>query len=303
VAKRLVMHIGMPKCGSTSIQAMLAAEIDVLNEANIIVPKSLNFENSWRLSAAILQQNELKYFTNVMKVFSLNECDNIKIELTQTLKQLKTAVAQHLDYTIVISSEYLYSKCLTPKSVFKLKELLGGWFDVIEIVFVTKHPISLIKSMYAQYVQGPAMGSITFEDYVQQNLNHSMYDYLQQLKIWQKEFSDANMIVIDINKLDSTSTLIELFMQILTRSKENDIGVLNHSTNKSLDYNNLKLLAKFNHFKYNNKLLSRFEFNHFVIKVIRNIVRYLPLRGNFPKINNIEQLENSYRNFLEKYQR
>jgi hypothetical protein len=63
------------------------------------------------------------------------------------------------------------------------------------------------------------MGSVTFEDYVQQNLNNSMYDYLQQLEIWKKEFSDANIIVIDLKKLDSSTTLIELFMQILTRSK------------------------------------------------------------------------------------
>jgi hypothetical protein len=109
--------------------------------------------------------------------------------------------------------------------------------------------------------------------------------------------------VIDLNKLDSSTTLIELFMQIPPSSKETNIGVLNHSTNKSLDYNNPKLLAKFNHFKHNNKLLSRFEFNHFVIKVNRNIVRHLHLRGNFSKINNIEQLKNSYRNFLETYQR
>lgn len=300
MSSRLVLHIGMPKCGSTSIQQFLLLESHALVENDVFVPKELNFDRSWRLSAASLNGKNVEYFSNILKVFSLSEFDNVKEKLKSDLQNIKLKLNDKNDYTLVVSSEYLYSKCIDACSVRALHDLFGDWFNEIEIVFVVKEPMVIIKSMYAQYIQGPSMGSISFEEYLENNVTSPIYDYSNQIELWTSVFKNSTLKVINLESLPLGESLIKVFANlILTR----DNFLSNYEipfSNKSLGYENLLLLSKFNSFKKNTKILRPLSFNNAFVRIIRGVIRHLPLGKEFPLREN-RQLKTNYQTFLEIY--
>jgi hypothetical protein len=301
MTRRLVLHIGMPKCGSTSIQNTLLINRNELVKNCIYVPEFINFDNHWLLCAATKQDCDLSYFTNILKVFKCEEFHGIKRGLLEKLEGLKDKIeADSSSHTIVISSEFFYGKCQSLESIIKVREYLSGLFDEVCIIFVTKHPTLVLRSMYAQFVQGPNMGCIGFEEYVSVNNKKDFYNYDRQLSKWKTAFPEATVHVINLENLDKPRDLIIKFMGLVPQEKSLEIDLKQSTSNKSFNFNNLLLLSKFNKVKHSIAILKKIDFNNIFIKTIRNCIRLMPLGGRYPKYDDSE-IDRAYGEFKEKY--
>lgn len=296
--KRLVLHIGMPKCGSTSIQNSINNNNELLLSHGILIPEKLNFNKSWVISAACAGEKGQHYFTNTLRVIAENNFDLLNVELDNIMIENQTIMKQEGCHTMIVSSEYLYGICKTSEEISKIYRYLNPYFKKIDIIFVCREPEYVLNSNYAQFIQGPAMGMLTFDAYINLNREDVLYDYKLQLAKWEEVFQDASVNIIDLSSLKNNQSLIIDFFKHLNFDQVNQLNLNQKQSNKSYGYGNLKLLATINSWLFKSKLKP--NFNSLPMKIIRNIVRLVPMQKKFPKTRDVFR-KDMYNDFLNKF--
>lgn len=158
--KRLILHVGPHKTGTTSLQHHLATQRQALRQQGFVVPPILSLDNTpnnWYLVYVACCDNErlAKYHNSVRGGHQPADCAKLRERFTQTLdKELHSARQQEPlgEQQAIFSSEEV--AFLRSDDWDHLYKLFLTHAERIELVYYLRAPIDRLRSDLQQGVKG-----------------------------------------------------------------------------------------------------------------------------------------------------
>ena len=145
MTKRLILHIGRSKTGTTSFQETLRDNRELLAVNGIKIPAFFKSSNHGALALAFSNQPG-----RIGKSYAVeNERDRLNLQ-----QELAASLSNDItDGTWVMTSEHLGSKLKTDEEINHLYSFLIRFFDDIHIVALVRRPDDLAASAYAESIK------------------------------------------------------------------------------------------------------------------------------------------------------
>ncbi|PSL00391.1 hypothetical protein CLV30_11651 [Haloactinopolyspora alba] len=144
---KIVLHIGMPKAGSTALQEGLRSLRDPLAEAGVLYPKSPVIRNKQALLVSGLTSHgrlprHLRHKYN-------DDSEKIEQDAQTWLQQLRERITNSSLDTVVLSDESLF-RINSESALTTLAERLRPLADTIDVVVYVRQPSDYYLSMAQQ---------------------------------------------------------------------------------------------------------------------------------------------------------
>jgi hypothetical protein len=276
--KRIVIHIGAEKTGSTTIQNFLFLNRYILKDAGIYFAQSPGKKNHSMIPKLLTSA-----VNNVEqgKVNDFREKKIIEIK-TKILKEIYSeAVGCH---TLIISSEHFHSKIKTQQEISRLKEILPD-SDKVEILFYIRRQDRVCLSLYSTKVGAGSTKDFKFPS-VNRNRLPYRYDYNAAYELWSNSFGVGSVKVnIFDNIVQHKNGLLKHLCAYLGINEDSHT-ITGEVENRSLDVNGLYLMKMVNRMG-----IGRTEF----IKIRRIIL------SNFTQGEKFRPLKDEAVNFQQKF--
>lgn len=190
MGKKLVLHIGTGKAGSTSIQRFLK----LLNQRTTGVDtiEAFGFPDAMKLVMSCRSPRARAYFVDRKKLVSVSEYDTI---CNTVFDEAASEINRRTSDVYVASSEHFYS-LLGKEHISLLKERLDPLFQSIKIIVYLRDQRSFIRSLWAQSVNGVTRSTTSFEDFIESiDSQRHFWDYSVFLREWRQVFGVQSMNV------------------------------------------------------------------------------------------------------------
>ena len=240
--EKIIIHIGMPKTGSTTIQEYLKENKEQLYEKGYFIPSFYGSGvNSWPLTFNFMNEN--KFQKKCKRLDHLN----LSIKLTQDNlkvfyeKQFSDYKDNHSGKILLTSSEDYFGELKSFNEVSKFKYFLSKFFNQVEIILYIRNPLSKAISCLSEDVK---KGKIRNQIFKGENM--SIYSYKRLILNWLECFPKANFKLA----LFQTEDLIcnDLISDFLVK-----IGLFSSYSpfkkkvkNKSLNFKSILILSEIN---------------------------------------------------------
>ena len=240
---KLILHVGMPKTGSSYIQG-------VLNKNHKVIEQNGNI----RILGGIKPHLLACYLIDDSRLVTRTDINELKNQYTNDIEELLKTQSANAE-TVVISSEY-FILC----GINKLKEYFKSIFESIEVVISVRRQDKLIASGFNQDVK--ALGRTSNLTWDKTSSQHM--DYWEYCEKWSAESIDVKVIDYDYVKKEKEGLLIS-FLNILhidyKAIKNKLVSPDNNSSNYSLSHSEvlLKLAMNRNGIKQETGLLEEFR--------------------------------------------
>jgi hypothetical protein len=194
--RRFILHIGMPKTGTTTIQALLASMHDELLAAGVLYPRAGRPE-------AEPGQHLLSWSLTGRHGSADARC------WPEMLEEVRSRDPQ----TVILSSEDL-SFCEAEQI-----RTIGGYLDgaQVDIVIYFRNPLSFLISAYKQNVKGGKC-DVPFREFVEERVFRC--DYGRILAPWVETFGREHVLVRSYDKVAKSPGIEEDIMGIIGLSPE-----------------------------------------------------------------------------------
>ena len=240
--EKIIIHIGMPKTGSTTIQEYLKENKEELYDKGYFIPSFYGSGvNSWPLTFNFMNEN--KFQKKCKRLDHLN----LSIKLTQDNlkvfyeKQFSDYKDNHSGKILLTSSEDYFGELKSFNEVSKFKYFLSKFFNQVEIILYIRNPLSKAISCLSEDVK---KGKVRNEIFKGNNM--SIYSYKNLILNWLECFPKANFKLA----LFQTEDLIcnDLISDFLVK-----IGLFSSYSpfkkkvkNKSLNFKSILILSEIN---------------------------------------------------------
>lgn len=206
--KKLFIHIGYHKTGTSAIQNLLSNSIAALGKNNILVPLT-----GYDFKTHAILANSLKVQSNLFDTTSL-------------YKRLVKEINESSAPKAVISSECFLEGDLTSQLY---KNLDGGNFDLNFIIYLRKHD-SWINSLYGELIKDNIRRCI-LPPFQVREMRAPYVNYLQIIKRWHRAFPTSNIIIRPYEKEQMPRGLFVDFLSTLGVTNYDDF-YFNESTSR-----------------------------------------------------------------------
>ena len=205
---KLILHIGTPKTGTTSMQRWLARNRAALSDQGIRYARAPGAENHRRLMAYARDTDKPD---ESFGRFGITSDDSHAAFRSQLQQALADEVAAHPGMRcFVMSNEHIFSKIDRRHMAERLHGLLAPLFDQIEVWLHLRPQVDLLMSNASQLIR---MGRhVTSADLSRPAIapDNRFYNYGRFLDEWEPVFGAANIRLIPFRRRpDITRTLIE----------------------------------------------------------------------------------------------
>lgn len=243
--KKVYIHIGTPKTGSTYIQRYFANHREKLLDSGVLYPESLErfpgmrVGNHARLSAACSHLKKSKHLA--MKFGVKNEADQNcfyqKVKL-----ELENEINNHEINEIFCSNEHLTVQMFDNEGMIKLKNLFSSFSSDIKILVYLRRQDLVTVSSYVQKLKSGYTKELNLSE-----LPNEWKDYYKLIKSWESVFGENNVIP----RIFSQETMINGdIIEDLVNSLQFDNSFVSYErgerVNESLDQTQCNLLLSFN---------------------------------------------------------
>lgn len=190
--KRLVLHIGSPKTGTTSLQSWLYANRTTLDQAGVYLPLSIGQPSNRCLAAAFDPSEDLS--GDIMQSFldshSLRSAAYKEIQRV-ILSELESEISAVQHDVVVITSEHLHQLVCSDVSVGQLHKFLLQFFDNIQVICWFREQYAMCRSRYFTALK---MGQVrTFDDFLGScTQGQHPYDHWRSARMWSSIFGFEN---------------------------------------------------------------------------------------------------------------
>jgi hypothetical protein len=185
---KLIIHIGTEKTGSTSLQRWLTLNGKELVNYGVWYSSALgNQDNRLIAVYAVDTESEDDGFVQA-KIYSKSDHEafreRIKLEFS---KEVEDAIS-HNCHTFIISSEHLHSRLTSSYMVGRVKELVSGFFDEIEVLCYLRPQAHLLQSRLSVGIRNFTFGQHEFETYFEEHY----YNYDKLFNRWLEHFKNLS---------------------------------------------------------------------------------------------------------------
>ena len=235
-----VLHIGVEKTGSTSIQTSLSKSRPRLLACGVLYPEALGEKNQVKAYAYASE-------TGVDELKSQWGLDN-PTSIAQFRSRLREQLAQEITLkkpkTICVSNEHCSSRLLLNSEIERLRALLEAHCSSIKIVIYLRRQGDALRSAYSTYVK--TGGTAVFGPPGPEEINNK-YNYDVILDRWASVFGEHNMDVriLDRETLVDGDVVTDFFTKLGVGANEVN---LEKDLNRSLGWVGSEFLRKFNAF-------------------------------------------------------
>ncbi|MGY5584085.1 DUF4422 domain-containing protein [Vibrio cincinnatiensis] len=234
--KSIIVHIGMHKTASSSIQKILSIETNLLNNSKIVFPVSgrINNEMHHALAYDIIESFNTSYKFFYGSNAKGKSWDNLYSELGNDNRD------------VVLSSEEFY-RILTICGIdglTKLKDKLLKLSNNLKIIVYLRKQDDFFNSAYNQCIK---FDNIIFTPAeLGSKLKINELDYYQQLSAWAHVFGKENLIVRSFDKnLLYKNDIIHDFFKIINIPLNSDVNI-DYNENVSLPLSFLEIRRQIN---------------------------------------------------------
>ena len=179
--RKLFLHIGLPKTGTTYLQCQIQNNREQLRSNGIYVPKTgLLVGEGHNLLALALQPERWHQFSN---------------EISASLPSMWHDLLEEIDncgcQTILVTSEVFSWELKTPEQIKSVRDYLIN-YDV-RIVFCERNPYDFISSMYGHLIR-TGRGPYPLDSFLLEF--PYFWSTAFQRKRWSNFFGDNNFILL-----------------------------------------------------------------------------------------------------------
>lgn len=147
---KIILHIGSPKTGTTSIQKHLNINSDLYFKKGYFIPEIYGAGvNSWPLTFPFMNDERFEIMKSRLR--HLNYSDQItKYELKNKYQEQFLYWKEHYKgMTLLTSSEDYFSNLRTKNEIKEFSEFINKFFDEIKIILYIREPLSRAISEYS----------------------------------------------------------------------------------------------------------------------------------------------------------
>ena len=190
ISKKLTLHIGTGKAGSTSIQNSLSFLKD--SSIGVLPIQAFGLPNAKFLAMSCRSAAAHRYFVKSHKIMTEDDFENnAKMIWVKAQSEMDLSGVSHF----VASSEFIVSM-IRGDDIKELRQRLEEIFDQIEIIVYLRDQRTFLRSLWAQSVKGPSKSGVSFRDFLSHiDARRYMWDYSIFLKDWLHVFGEANLKV------------------------------------------------------------------------------------------------------------
>ncbi len=191
---KVYLHIGSPKTGTTTLQAFLNNNRNLLLEDGVFYPTSTGATNDFSLVVSAydrFRNDGLSHFLNV-------HCDEdlflLREKITSNLRgELETLDTKKVK-SIVFSSEYFHLNLTSQEEVQRVKEILhsAGLHDIYVVVYLRKQ-VDLASSFYSTSVKAGEIASSPQRPMIDGRYSH-LCNHLKTLSRYSSVFGKSKII-------------------------------------------------------------------------------------------------------------
>ena len=189
MSRELILHIGITKTGSTSLQRVLSRARPALADQGISYPRSPGFTQHQMLAYAFADERAWRKWRNNPVWGGLQPRARIEQflqEFDAELRALPPAIGR-----VILSTEYLYIRLQAADEVQRLHDLLRQYFSTMRVVVYLRRQDSHLTSLYTEILRSgtafaPPGGPL------RANPGHDM-DYAALLRRWSDACGQSNI--------------------------------------------------------------------------------------------------------------
>jgi hypothetical protein len=182
MSKKIILHIGCEKTGTTSIQNTLFLNKQMLSERDsVLYPQSLGGKNHWKI--AVYACDEDKNLTRFLKKGEALEVFREKLEL-EFMREVESSDAK----TVIISNEWLHPRVKQQSEFERLKRLLLKVTDDIQVIMYIRRQDKMAMSLYSTALKAGNYKRFTFPNVNNEDMLPYYYDFLRIYHQWTQFF-------------------------------------------------------------------------------------------------------------------
>ncbi|MEP2651767.1 MAG: hypothetical protein ABJH06_07200 [Paraglaciecola sp.] len=227
---RLILHPGMPKCASSSVQTSLISNREVLRKKNVFV---LGADLRIRIETSKDKPHGIPY--SIIK-----KCVSGEVSLTRELQQCCKEIKKDFNvssFDLVLSSELL--GFIGRKDGWQLHEELASIFNDTLVVIIVRNPW---QHIFSNWRQGVYRQGLTFKDFSNQKLSTFQNDadyWGSKLSLFELLYDEVKVLSLDI----SSDIVSDFYFQFLTNVE--DLKTISKKSNKSLSPIFCEIMSEF----------------------------------------------------------
>lgn len=193
--RKAVVHIGMAKTGTTSIQAWLYSNVPELSKQGIYfnrlpLTRARSMEHAevvicqFAEAGVLVPNSRLRY---IFGIKSLAEQDAVAERYS---KRFASALSRSREETVILSVEDVGGLTRTKGQAKALERWLGRFFDEVRYVVYFRRQEDWLISAYSQMIK--TGGSMTLDEFFEKRKDR---DYLRRLNAWLEVFGRERLSV------------------------------------------------------------------------------------------------------------
>ncbi|MBV2352140.1 hypothetical protein KUL97_10535 [Synechococcus sp. HK05] len=194
-ARRCILHIGICKTGTTSIQYSLAANREALADAGIVVPRTLGPTHNHRHLTLLgvdgdTEAGQREWDVMRHRTAGLQACGSLNEAKQWVERSLAAELAMvPASSWVVFSSEQLSQRLLTHNAVLRLRQALERiGFETVRVVVYLREQVGLSMSWESMQV----IAGHTVQDPLE---TPSAFNHQELLERWEGVWGHKSMIV------------------------------------------------------------------------------------------------------------
>jgi len=191
---RLVLHIGRPKTGTTSLQKFLYSNREVLSKAGFLLFDRIGAPNNIDIPAYFATQSTLSLIQWSARRGLANKQQKDEYFLrTGLIENLDDQIAKgsQAHHTAIITSEQLATTLTSSEEIKTVAQFMFERFDSIKVVCFVRPQIEQIPSGWSTTVRGGGTGSLA--KFISTRVKSNSLDYAELAGRWSQHFGSGNL--------------------------------------------------------------------------------------------------------------
>ena len=260
MTKKLILHIGTEKTGTTSIQDFLSENKVELESQGVFIPQSpcgsISAPNHRRLATACFNNGNTD---DSFLDFNIKDFEKWRVE---TFEEIKSELISSSINTHILSSEHFSSRLTNEAEILRLYDFLKDIYSEIKVVVYFRRQDEYAVSLYSTYLKS---GGVS-KEILPTNASSERYDYYSICKKWEEVFGLNNIIVrIFDRSVLKKGNVVSDFCKVSGINESNTIEV-GRESNPSITPLAQEVLRGFN------ELMQEKEFSY---KIKEDLIKYL----------------------------